>query len=105
MRADEVGDFFLPGLQGRKKKRGVGQLIFIGRFVQHLESFCTGSLFFFWGARETEMPEGVLVIDQQLIEESVGRIHAMAEDDVAKLVSDYGGEAGLVRQHVNQAAA
>ena len=52
------------------------------------------------------MTEGVFILHtQQLIKESVRRIQTMAQNDVAKLVSDHSGETGLVRKNVDQTAA
>ena len=51
------------------------------------------------------MAEGFLVVDQQLIEESIAGIETVAENDVAEFVCDHGCQAGLIRQHVDQPAA
>src|ERR1700730_12978065 len=52
------------------------------------------------------MAGGIFILnDQQLVEEGRGRIETVAENDMAKLVSDHGGETGLVGKHVDQATA
>jgi len=51
------------------------------------------------------VPEGVFVVDQQLVEEGKGRVHAMGRAPRGELVRDYRGQAGLIRQNVELAAA
>ena len=58
-----------------------------------------------WRAREAEVAERVLLVEQQAIEEGVLSVNAVAENDVRQFVRDHGGQAGFIGQHVDQAAA
>src|SRR5579859_4658472 len=51
------------------------------------------------------MPERVFVFHQQMVEEGVPGVHAMAENDMAQLVGDHRSQAGFVGQNVDQSPA
>ncbi len=105
VRGDQVRNLLLPHLQRRKEELGVRQLVLVRRIVQQFQRLRTGCLLFFWSPRKTKMSERVLIVDQQLVEERVGRIHAVTQHDVPQLMRDHGGQARFIRQHVDQSAA
>src|SRR5260370_26807202 len=102
MRADEVGNLSLAYLQSAEEKRGIGQLVLVRGIVQQVHRFGAGGQLLRLRARKTEVPEGVFVVDEQLVEERISRVHAMAENRVAELVRDYRGQAGLIWQNVDK---
>src|SRR6266404_5754412 len=105
MRANQVGNFFRARGECRQEKTGVPKLVFIRRIVQDLDRFGVGGFLFVNRSRKSEMAEGFLVLNEQLIEEGKAGIEAMAENGVAKLVRYDGGQARFIRKHVDQAAA
>src|SRR5713226_14782 len=105
MRANQVRNFLLACGQRVKEQRRVPELVLIRRIAQDLDRFRIGGLLLVGSPRESEVAECFLVINQQLIEESVTGIKAMAENRVAKLVRYDSCQAGFVGKHVDQAAA
>src|SRR5258708_9143660 len=86
MRADEVGTLFLAYLQRAEEKRGIGQLVLVRGIVQQAHRFGAGGQLLRLRARKTAVPEGVFVADEQLVEERISRVHAIAENRGPALV-------------------
>src|SRR4029077_19873045 len=105
MWANQVGNFFRARSECRQEKTGVPELVFIRRIVQDLDRFRVGGFLFVNRSRKSEMAEGFLVLNEQLIEEGQAGIEAMAKNGVAKLVRYDGGQARFIRKHVDEAAA
>src|SRR5579883_11538 len=103
--ADEVWNFLLAAVERLQEESGVSELIFVRRIIEDLNGLGIRLGFFFGSPGKTEVTEGVLVVDQQLVEEGVLGIEAVAENDVGEFVGEDGRQAGFIGQNVNQAAA
>ncbi len=100
-----LGISFCAILQRGEEKRRVSKLILVRRVVQQLDGFCVGGRFLCGCAPEPKMPESILIIDQQLIEEGKVGVHAMPKNDVSQLMRDNCRQARFVWQNIYQAAA
>src|SRR5216683_3961504 len=105
-RADEVWN--LPGtlLQFRDKHSRGPELVFIRRVLQYLGGFRARSGVLFPAARKIKVLKSFLLIEtNQAIVERVPCVCFSVKHDVAQFLGDDRGEAGLVRQNVDQASA
>ena len=105
VRADQIGNFLLPRLHRLQEQSGIAQLILVRRIGQNLHGFVVRRNLFIRGAGESEVPESIFVLNQQLVEERELRVQAVAKHHVAEFVRQNRCQARFIGQHVNQPAA
>ena len=81
MRADQVRDVLLPGLQGIEEEFRRGELVLVWGVLEQLVRFIVGSFFFRLRAREAEVLKRVFLVEQQAIEEGILAVDSVAEDE------------------------
>src|SRR5437773_11605893 len=79
--------------------------VFIRRVIQELHALLTRRSLFLRRTGKPKVTKRLLIVHQQIVEESIGRIHAMAKDYVSQFMSQNRCQAGFIGKHIDQASA
>src|SRR5207245_6316003 len=88
-----------------QEQPGVAKLVFIRRVIQELHALLTRRSLFLRRTGKPKVTKRLLIVHQQIVEESIGRIHAMAKDYVSQFMSQNRCQAGFIGKHIDQASA